>query len=134
MGLFLDFTLGAAILFPAFIYARDNTAGDIKMSEEIKDKEQVKSETQKIAENGAAKPAEKKSAAKPETKKTKERPTNCAVCNKAFKHKRWYYKNGKYFCTKRCWEKLNAELKAKIAEAKEAEDKDAPKSPENPIA
>jgi hypothetical protein len=58
------------------------------------------------------------------------------VCNKTFKHKRWYYKNGKYFCTKRCWEKMAAEIKAKTAEAKakEAESKEPPKGSENPPA
>jgi len=113
------------------------------MPEELKDKEQPKKEpeaqtaapeAQKAPE--AAKSAEAKPAAKEEAKKKKERPTNCAVCNKAFKHKHWYYKNGKYFCTKRCWEKLNADLKAKAAEtkAKEAENAAQAKAPENPTA
>jgi hypothetical protein len=33
----------------------------------------------------------------------KEKPANCAACNKSIRKKRWYYRNGKYFCTKRCW-------------------------------
>jgi len=33
----------------------------------------------------------------------KERPSNCAGCNKSIKKKRWYYRDGKYYCTKRCW-------------------------------
>ena len=33
----------------------------------------------------------------------KERPSNCAACNKSIKKKRWYYRNGKFYCTKRCW-------------------------------
>jgi hypothetical protein len=95
------------------------------MPEDLKDKEQAKKEPAAAAE------------------KKKERPTNCATCNKAFKHKHWYYKNGKYFCTKRCWEKLSAEIKAKAAEAKakeveakakEAESSEPAKSPENPAA
>lgn len=36
-------------------------------------------------------------------KKKKEKPANCAVCNKSIKKKRYYYRNGKYYCTKRCW-------------------------------
>ena len=32
-----------------------------------------------------------------------ERPANCAGCKKSIKNKRWYYRNGKYYCTKRCW-------------------------------
>ncbi|MDD5495544.1 MAG: hypothetical protein PHP46_00410 [Candidatus Omnitrophica bacterium] len=39
---------------------------------------------------------------KPEIKK--EKPSNCASCNKSIKRKRWYYRNGKYYCTKRCWQ------------------------------
>jgi hypothetical protein len=33
----------------------------------------------------------------------KEKPANCAGCNKSIKKKRWYYRDGKYYCTKRCW-------------------------------
>ncbi len=33
----------------------------------------------------------------------KEKPTNCASCKKSIKGKRWYYRNGQYYCTKRCW-------------------------------
>ncbi|MBI4356039.1 MAG: hypothetical protein HY597_06305 [Candidatus Omnitrophica bacterium] len=32
-----------------------------------------------------------------------QRPTNCAQCNKRLSRKAWYFRNGKYFCTKRCW-------------------------------
>lgn len=34
----------------------------------------------------------------------KTRPTNCAQCNKAFQQRRWYYRNGRFFCNKRCWQ------------------------------
>jgi formylmethanofuran dehydrogenase subunit E len=44
----------------------------------------------------------KADAPKPEEKK-KEKPSNCAVCNKSIKKKRYYYRNGKYFCTQRCF-------------------------------
>jgi hypothetical protein len=33
----------------------------------------------------------------------KERPANCEGCKKSIKKKRWYYRDGKYYCTKRCW-------------------------------
>ena len=33
----------------------------------------------------------------------KEKPSNCAACNKSIRKKRWYYRNGKFYCTKRCW-------------------------------
>ena len=32
-----------------------------------------------------------------------EKPTNCTACKKSIKNKRNYYRNGKYYCTKRCW-------------------------------
>ena len=35
--------------------------------------------------------------------KKKEKPANCAACNKSIKKKRYYYRNGKHYCTKRCW-------------------------------
>ncbi len=44
----------------------------------------------------------KADAPKPEEKK-KEKPSNCTVCNKSIKKKRYYYRNGKYFCTQRCF-------------------------------
>ena len=33
----------------------------------------------------------------------KEKPANCAKCNKALRKKQHYYRNGKFYCTKRCW-------------------------------
>ena len=47
----------------------------------------------------------------------KERPANCAACNKSMKDKRWYYRSGKYYCTKRCW-RTAKKKDAKPAEAK----------------
>ncbi len=32
-----------------------------------------------------------------------DRPATCASCNKRLSKKQWYYRNGKHFCTKRCW-------------------------------
>ena len=86
------------------------------MSEENKEKTQPpepeapRTETPKVE---APKPEESKQEApkaedikadvpKPEEKK-KEKPSNCAVCNKSIKKKRYYYRNGKYFCTQRCF-------------------------------
>ena len=54
---------------------------------------------------GAPSPAkEDKAEALPEKQ---ERPANCAGCKKSIKNKRWYYRNGKYYCTKRCWGTTN---------------------------
>ncbi|MCX5667580.1 MAG: hypothetical protein NTY34_04625 [Candidatus Omnitrophica bacterium] len=52
---------------------------------------------------------------KPEEKK-KEKPSNCAVCNKSIRKKRYYYRNGKYFCTQRCFK---ATVKKASQEAKD---------------
>ncbi|MDP2928974.1 MAG: hypothetical protein Q8O01_02785 [Candidatus Omnitrophota bacterium] len=51
----------------------------------------------------AVKTEEPKEAAPKQEEKKKEKPVNCAVCNKSIKKKRYYYRNGKYFCTKRCF-------------------------------
>jgi hypothetical protein len=50
----------------------------------------------------------------PETK-TAEPQANCPVCNKHLKKKTRYYRNGKYYCDKKCWKKA-AKAKAKPEE------------------
>ncbi len=64
----------------------------------------------------AAAGAEKtKVAAKPTGKAA--RPTNCVVCNKSVKKTRWYYRNGKFYCTKTCWQAAIKKEKDAAAEA-----------------
>lgn len=41
-----------------------------------------------------------------EKKSKKERFGNCNGCGKPIKKVRRYYRNGKYFCTKRCYRKF----------------------------
>ncbi len=66
-----------------------------------------------------AKPEAKKEEAKKEVARKKEKPANCAACNKSIRKKRWYYRNGKYYCTKRCWKTtIKKEEKPKEAEEK----------------
>ena len=31
------------------------------------------------------------------------RAATCASCGKRLNRKQWYYRNGKFFCKKRCW-------------------------------
>ena len=31
------------------------------------------------------------------------RAATCASCGKRLNRKQWYYRNGQYFCKKRCW-------------------------------
>lgn len=60
-------------------------------------------------------------AKKSEGKEGKGKPTNCLACNKVLRHKRWYYRNGLYYCTKRCWKKdREAKEKGKAEKEKAA--------------
>ena len=58
---------------------------------------------QETAEEAAPKPAVPKVEAKKAEEKKKEKPANCVACNKHIKKKCYYYRDGKYYCTKRCW-------------------------------
>ena len=40
-----------------------------------------------------------------------KKPTNCKNCNKKLSKKKWYYRNGNYFCNKRCWQAFDAKEK-----------------------
>lgn len=76
---------------------------------------------EKKEEVPSPKPAEavKAEEKKKETAPKIERPSNCAACNKSIKRKRWYYRNGKYYCTKKCWKTAaKKEEKPKGPEAK----------------
>ena len=49
-------------------------------------------------------------AAKTATTEKKEAPaaekqTNCPACGKQIKRLKRYYRNGKFYCTKKCWRK-----------------------------
>lgn len=90
---------------------KTTTKGRIRItmfSEEAKD-----AQTPPEAQNKEAEPAEqekkpeavKKEAATKEAPKTGKaaRPANCVVCNKSIK-KKWYYRNGKFYCCKGCWQ------------------------------
>lgn len=38
---------------------------------------------------------------------------NCAACNKHLKKVKRYYRNGKYYCSKTCWESYSKKTAAK---------------------
>lgn len=46
----------------------------------------------------------------------KEKPSNCASCNKSIKNKRWYYRNGKFYCTKTCWQEVSKKQASKTSQ------------------
>lgn len=59
------------------------------------------------------------------------RPAACASCGKRLNRKSWYYRNGKFFCKKRCFvtdqEKAAAEQQKAAAKAEAPQA--APKEP-----
>ena len=54
------------------------------------------------------------------------RPASCASCGKRLNRKQWYYRNGKFFCKKRCFgtEQEKAATEAAKAAAAKAEAKE----------
>jgi uncharacterized Zn finger protein (UPF0148 family) len=46
-----------------------------------------------------------------------EEVKNCPACKKPLKKARRFYRNGAYYCNNNCFKKVQAEAKAKIAEA-----------------
>jgi hypothetical protein len=82
-------------------------------------KEEPKKEAPQTQAPAAEKPAEPqapKEAKKEEAPVKKEKPSNCAACNKPIRKKQWYYRNGKFYCTKTCW-RAAAEKEEKKPEA-----------------
>jgi len=65
-----------------------------------------------VAGDASASPVKKEAVVSVKTK-----PTNCADCNKPIRKKRWYYRNGKYYCSKRCFNN-KAKKEAKPEEVK----------------
>jgi hypothetical protein len=45
-----------------------------------------------------------------------EKQTNCLACNKPIKKIRRYYRDGKLYCTKRCWKNYIDKSKSEAAE------------------
>ena len=41
-----------------------------------------------------------------------EKQTNCLGCGKPIKKIKKYYRNGKFYCTKKCWRKAIEKAKA----------------------
>ncbi len=58
--------------------------------------------------------AEAKPQSLTQAKPTDEKQTNCLACGKPIKKLKRYYRNGKFYCNKKCWRK--ATLKSKEEE------------------
>jgi len=63
---------------------------------------------------------EKKETHTPPQTPKKEKPSNCAGCKKPIRKRRWYYRNGKYYCSKRCWKTAKEEKAEAPKEPQEA--------------
>ncbi len=46
-----------------------------------------------------------------QTAAPQEKQTNCLACNKQLKRIKLYYRDGKFYCTKRCWKKALSDKK-----------------------
>ena len=59
------------------------------------------------------------------------RAAACSSCSKRLNRKHWYYRDGKYYCKRRCWDteqaKAAKDAEAKATEAAAAKDKEAAK-------
>jgi len=58
--------------------------------------EQTKTPEQEVKPKPEAKPEQQ---AKPKA----EKQDNCLACNKPIKKLKRYYRNGKFYCSKKCW-------------------------------
>ena len=56
--------------------------------------------------------AEQVKAAPPEVKPQVEKQTNCLSCNKPIKKLKRYYRDGKFYCSKKCWRAFLTKQKA----------------------
>ncbi len=49
--------------------------------------------------------------AAPEAKPQVEKQTNCLACNKPIKKLKRYYRDSKFYCSKKCWSNFKAKAK-----------------------
>ncbi len=45
--------------------------------------------------------------------------TNCAMCGKLIRRIKMYYRNGKYYCSKRCFKKMQEKLRKESEQAEQ---------------
>jgi len=55
---------------------------------------------------------------KGEAKPKVEKQTNCPACNKLIKKLKRYYRDGKLYCSKKCWRTAISKLKAEATTEK----------------
>ncbi|MCM8779710.1 MAG: hypothetical protein NC914_00970 [Candidatus Omnitrophica bacterium] len=65
--------------------------------------------------------------------KKEEKQTNCLGCGKPLRKLKLYYRNGKYYCSKKCWRKVAEKIKAEKQEAqKKAQEETKQNQSESP--
>lgn len=57
------------------------------------------------------------------------RPATCASCGKRLSRKSWYYRNGKFFCKRRCFVTEAAKAAKEGAKPEAAAEGAAPRTP-----
>ncbi len=55
--------------------------------------------------------AEPNKTAEEQAKPKAEKQTNCLNCNKPIRKIKHYYRNGKFYCSKKCWRTYKAKPK-----------------------
>jgi len=56
-------------------------------------------------------PKEQPKAQAAQEKPVQEKQTNCLACNKPIRKLKRYYRNGKFYCSKKCWRKATTKPK-----------------------
>ena len=56
-------------------------------------------------------------------KEGESRPSNCKGCKKRLSIKKWYYREGFYFCSKRCWSDSKDKIREEVEKAREEREK-----------
>ncbi|MEJ2744724.1 MAG: hypothetical protein P8123_03420 [bacterium] len=97
------------------------------MTDEVKKEggaEEAKATPAEVKTQEAAKAdvAKKEEAPKNAPPPKKEKPDKCEHCSKALGRVKWYYRDGGYYCTRRCWK----EFKIKQEEEKKKPEAPAP--------
>jgi len=81
------------------------------MTDEVKKEGGAEAEKPTVGEVKPQEPAQgdvskKEGAQKSAPAPKKEKPDKCEQCGKALSRVKWYYRNGGYYCTKRCWKEF----------------------------
>ena len=89
---------------------------------EAEEKEEKPADAVEEKPAGEEEKEETKKGFQPRATKT-QTPTECALCGKSFAKKMWYYRNGAYFCNKKCYAKQAEKIKAEAEKAKAESEK-----------